>query len=171
MNSGRINLIFLTHLVSGFAYLSIHAQISTDGSLGAPAQVLNGPGFTIGQDFGKRAGNNLFHSFQEFNIKFGESVTFTGDADLQRVISRVTIGHDSNINGLLKSTIPNADFFLINPAGVVFAPIATINPCGAFLVPTADYLKFEVDETFYLQPLENDNPQYRSSNCLWFSER
>ena len=139
-----------------FASLSAIAQISTDDSLGTPAQTLTGPDFNIGQDLGKRAGNNLFHSFQDFNINAGESATFTGDADLQRVISRVTGGNISTIDGLLKSEIPNADFYFTNPAGFFFGPNAAIDIDGAFHVSTADYLKFGENETFFSQPLENE---------------
>ena len=131
------------------------AQIITDGSLG-PAVELTGENVNIGEELGKRAGNNLFHSFQDFNINIGQSATFTGDATIERVISRVTGGNVSNIDGLLRSTIPNADFFLVNPAGVMFGPNTTIDISGSFSVSTADFLRFGDDNQFFSQPLENE---------------
>ena len=50
----------------------VSAQIRTDASLGHSAQTLTGPNYLIPQTLGKQAGNNLFHSFQTFNIQMGE---------------------------------------------------------------------------------------------------
>ena len=138
-----------------FYTLRFSAQISTDGTVGT-AMELTGQSVTIEQTLGKRAGNNLFHSFSEFNIKANESATFTGDADIQRVISRVTGGQVSNIDGLLESQIPDADFYFVNPAGVMFGPNASIKIDGSFHVSTADYLKFGENNKFFSEPLENE---------------
>src|SRR6185503_14819328 len=56
--------------------------------------------------------------------------------------SRVTGGSVSNINGLLTSTIPGVNLFLLNPAGVLFGPNASVNIGGSFRVSTADYIRF-----------------------------
>ena len=146
-------LFFLILFLPGSRTL---AQISTDDSLGTPAEPLQGPNYTIGQNLGKRAGKNLFHSFHDFNINTNESATFTGDATIERVISRVTGGNTSTIDGLLKSEVLDADFFLVNPAGVLFGPNATIDINGSFNVSTADYLKFGDNDQFFSQPLENE---------------
>ena len=61
--------------------LSLHAEIVTDGSVGA-AQNLLGPNFSIPETLGSRSGNNLFHSFQRFNINNGEQAIFTGAAQV-----------------------------------------------------------------------------------------
>jgi filamentous hemagglutinin family protein len=124
---------------------SAAAQIRTDGSVGPAAQTLTGPNYTIPQSHGRLAGSNLFHSFATFNINSGESATFTtSSAGIDNVISRVTGGSASQINGLLRlsaaSGAPN--FFLINPSGVVFGAGATIDVPGAFHVSTANYLQF-----------------------------
>ena len=158
-------MIHLTKKIDKFIFFVIpflghifflHAQISIDNSLETPAQTLQGPDYRVKQTLGAREGNNLFHSFDEFNIHTGESATFTGDADIQRVISRVTGGNLSNIDGLLKSEIPDADFFLINPAGVLFGPNATIDINGSFNVSTANYLRFGENDQLFSQPLENE---------------
>ena len=119
---------------------TVHAEITTDGSMGA---IVNLSGnMTIPQTLGITQGNNLFHSFNRFNINTGESATFTGDNQLKNVISRVTGGQHSTINGLLKSSIPNANFYFINPAGITFAENAQIDVPAAFYISTANTIKF-----------------------------
>lgn len=115
--------------------------IATDGTLG-PAVTLGGPGYIIDQSLGARRGGNLFHSFREFSIANGESATFTGDPDLENVISRVTGGGRSQIDGLLRSQVGQANFYLVNPAGAVFGPTASIDVPAAFHVSSADELRF-----------------------------
>jgi filamentous hemagglutinin family protein len=115
-------------------------HISVDGRL-SPAQTLVGPNYAIGANLGKQVGGNLFHSFGIFGLSTGESATFSGPATVTNVIGRVTGGSQSSINGAVKSTISGANVYLINPAGVVFGPNATVNISGSFHATTADYLK------------------------------
>lgn len=115
--------------------------IATDGSLG-PARTLSGVAVEIPQSLGRTVGANLFHSFSTFNVEAGQTVTFTGDGQLQNVVSRVTGGETSRIDGLLRSQIGQADFYLINPAGAVFGANAQIDVPAAFHVGAADRLKF-----------------------------
>ncbi len=117
------------------------AQIATDGTMGE-ARPLNGLHETIPAGLGTANGGNLFHSFSEFNIAENGSATFTGPGDFANVISRVTGGNLSNIDGLLKSNIGSSGFFFINPAGVAFGPNASIDVPGAFHVSTADRMIF-----------------------------
>jgi len=132
------SLIFISALLLFSANLS--AQISTDGTLG-PAQNLQGPKYTIGDDLGQQHGGNLFHSFQDFNLNSNESATFSGQNHIQNVISRVTGGNSSNIDGLIRSTIPGADFYFLNPYGIIFGETATLDVQGSFHASTADYLR------------------------------
>ena len=127
------------------------AQIRTDTSLGRPAQTLNGPNYLIPQTLGVVAGNNLFHSFQTFNIQTGESAVFTtASASLANVIARVTGGSASTIAGQLRLQAAGGtpNFFFINPAGVTFGAGASVDVPGAFYVSTANYVKFP-DGNFY----------------------
>ncbi len=144
MKKKLLTLFILSLLQNG-----VLADISTDGSVG-PAQnltAINGQ-FTIGQELGSLKGSNLFHSFQKFSINNGESATFTGSNSIQNVISRVTGGEQSVINGLLQSQIGTADFFFINPAGVVFGANAQIDVPAAFHFSTAGELKFADGSSF-----------------------
>jgi filamentous hemagglutinin family protein len=123
------------------------ADIATDGTVG-PARNLIGPDFRIGAELGTTRGANLFHSFQTFSILTGESATFTGPDNIANVISRVTGGETSTIDGLLHSEVGQADFFFINPAGVMFGPKAQVDVPAAFHVGTADELRFEDGAVF-----------------------
>ncbi|MCU7834178.1 MAG: filamentous hemagglutinin N-terminal domain-containing protein [gamma proteobacterium symbiont of Taylorina sp.] len=137
---------------------NIRAEIITDGTVGAVAK-LNGPDYVIDQELGSRVGNNLFHSFKNFDIKtyngVSESATFTGSSDIGNVISRVTGGQMSNIDGLLKSEIGNADFYFLNPAGIMFGINARIDVPAAFHVSTADELQLDDGSIFSVSDLAN----------------
>jgi filamentous hemagglutinin family protein len=138
-----------------FPLVSAQAQIQTDGSLGS-AQKLSGPDYIIDESLGQRAGNNLFHSFSEFNIGRGESATFRGANEITNVISRVTGGKLSTIDGLLRSEIKNANFYLINSAGVLFGPNARLSIDGSFHTSTADNVRFGNADLFYSEPLQGE---------------
>jgi filamentous hemagglutinin family protein len=116
------------------------AEITLDGTLG-PSGALAGPDFLIPAEIGEQVGGNLFHSFGVFNIDTGQTATFTGPSSIQNVLGRVTGGSPSNIDGMLASTMPNADVYLINPAGVVFGPDAQLDVQGSFHTSTADYVR------------------------------
>lgn len=133
--------------------LSAAAQIRTDASLGRPAASLTGPNYLISQDLGRLAGRNLFHSFETFNLGYGEIARFTTTSShLANVISRVTGGDISRIYGSIHLASPGAPtFWFLNPAGVVFGSGASISVPGAFHVSTANYLKF-ADGMFHADP-------------------
>ncbi|MDR4498987.1 MAG: filamentous hemagglutinin N-terminal domain-containing protein [Candidatus Scalindua sp.] len=141
-----LRLIIFSFLLSAFLFYSIkpvisHAQITLDGSMG-PAGPLTGPDYNITSDLGQIRGSNLFHSFGEFNVNTGESATFSGPNSVANILSRVTGGNQSFIDGLLASTIPGANLYFLNPAGVLFGANASLNVQGSFHVSTADYLRF-----------------------------
>ena len=123
------------------------AEVTLDGSLG-PSGILTGPDYAITAGLGRQVGGNLFHSFGDFNLRLGESATFSGPNSVSNIIARVTGGHESSIDGLLRSTIPGADLFLLNPVGVVFGPHASLDLQGSFHVSTADYLSLGKEGRF-----------------------
>ena len=116
------------------------AQITLDGSLG-PRGALHGPHYTIADSVGQIRGPNLFHSFGQFNLSQGESVTFTGPNTIVNILSRVTGRSPSSIDGTIQSQIPGAHLYLLNPSGVMFGPNANLDVSGSFHVSTADYLR------------------------------
>src|SRR4051794_9058723 len=117
------------------------AEVATDGTLGRKV-TLGGRNVTVGAGLGQVRGKNLFHSFQRFDVPSKGSVTFTGPKGLDNVISRVTGGEASRIDGTLASKVPGADVYLVNPSGIVFGPGATLDVPGSFHASTADELRF-----------------------------
>jgi len=131
--------------------------IKLDRVFGNAARLdLPGPNYEIKAEYGQQAGANLFHSFRQFNIHKDETATFTGPDSVRNIISRVTGGDASWIDGTLASIIPNADLYLLNPAGIMFGAHASLDLSGSFHVSTADYLRMGDNERFYSQPLENE---------------
>lgn len=134
-------------LLAGLGLIALpgaQAQIRTDASWGRTATTLSGPRYTIPESLGRLAGSNLFQSFDTFNINSGESANFTtSSSGIANVITRVTGGSTSLINGTLSLTAASGApaFFFINPAGVTFGAGAQVDVPGAFHVSTANYLR------------------------------
>jgi len=131
------------------------AQVVLDGKFGTSGAVA-GPNFDIAANLGATRGNNLFHSFAQFDLKAGDVATFSGPANIQNILSRVTGGSPSSINGTVRSSIAGANFFLINPKGILFGPRASVNVSGAFAASTADYLKL-ADGARFVAALDADD--------------
>ena len=93
-------------------------------------------------------GNNLFHSFDRFDLGTRDTASFIGSNAIDNILSRVTGGHPSNIDGILQSKIPGANLYLLNPSGVMFGPNAILDVKGSFHVSTADFLRFADGEKF-----------------------
>ncbi len=124
------------------------AQIIPDGSLGGAEQselrrdvdVRGLPGDVI--EGGAVRGNNLFHSFSEFNVNDGQRVYFANPGGIENIISRVTGNNPSNIFGTLGIDGAGSLFF-INPNGIVFGENANLDIAGSFVASTAKSLVFE----------------------------
>lgn len=116
-------------------------QISTDGTMG-PAGPLSGPDYVIDSGLGTTVGDNLFHSFDIFNVNTGETATFTGPGGITNIIARITGMNPSFIDGLLGTDFPDdPNLWLINPFGFVFGENAELDVQGSFYATTADYLE------------------------------
>ncbi|MBW4626902.1 MAG: filamentous hemagglutinin N-terminal domain-containing protein [Brasilonema octagenarum HA4186-MV1] len=134
--------------VFSLTYFSVaRAQITPDNSLGAENSVV-APNVEIKGipsdriDGGAIRGDNLFHSFQEFNINAGRGAYFSNPAGIANILTRVTGGNVSNIQGIL-GVLGNANLFLINPNGILFGPNARLDVGGSFLGSTANSLLFK----------------------------
>jgi filamentous hemagglutinin family protein len=127
--------------------LALHAEVTTDGRLGAKVR-LSGKDVTIPARLGQIRGKNLFHSFERFGIGPGGKVTFTGPDGLKNVIGRVTGGAPSRIDGTLASKVKDADLWLLNPAGILFGPKARLELPGSFHASTADELRLADGKVF-----------------------
>lgn len=117
------------------------SEVILDGSMGR-SDALSGPRYAIGAELGRQVNSNLFHSFLSLNLGQGEIATFSGPGSVANIIGRVTGGRPSSIDGTIQSTIPGANLFLINPAGLMFGPHASLDVSGSFYASTASYLKF-----------------------------
>jgi len=124
-------------------------SITSDGTLGT-AVSQTGNVFDI--DGGTIQGANQFHSFGDFSVGAGDVASFNGPGGIANIVSRVSGGAPSDIDGTVRSTIPGASVYLLNPAGVLMGPNAQLEVDGSFHATTADYLKLGNSGIFYADP-------------------
>jgi filamentous hemagglutinin family protein len=127
------------------------------GSLGT---TVNQNGNVYGITNGRTVGSNLFHSFAQFSVATGDTAQFqtsslTPNSAMQNILARVTSQNPSSIFGTVDSAtyFPNASLFLVNPAGIVFGPNASLNVGGlGATFTTADYIKLQDGVKFNAMP-------------------
>lgn len=115
-------------------------NITADRSLGT---LVSQAGQVATIDGGTILGANQFHSFDRFDVGTRETARFIGPSSIDHILSRVTGGHQSMIDGTLRSDIPGAKLYLLNPSGVMFGPNARLSIQGSFYVSTADTVRLE----------------------------
>ncbi len=86
-------------------------------------------------------GQNLFHSFQEFNILEGREAYFANPEGISSIFSRVTGSNISEIFGTL-GVNGTANLYFMNPNGIIFGPNASLDVGGSFVGTTADEIQF-----------------------------
>ena len=119
-------------------------------------------------------GANLFHSFGQFNIGAGDITTFQNGISFNsngtalpaglptsNILARITGTNGNNptlssIYGTLQTSgFGTANLFLMNPAGFLFGPNATVNVGGMVSFTSADYLRFGDGKLFNALPNPN----------------
>ena len=134
-----------------FAFLAFNsgikaiAQVTADTSLGTENSVVNDTDpqkFLIEGGARPEQGQNLFHSFEEFNVNEGQTVYFVNPPGVDLILSRVTGSNPSNILDKL-GVIGSADLILLNPNGIFFGKNASLDINGSFLATTANSILFE----------------------------
>ncbi|HEY7554473.1 MAG TPA: filamentous hemagglutinin N-terminal domain-containing protein, partial [Candidatus Binatia bacterium] len=133
------------------------AQVATTITSSGLGTTVTQTGTTHNITGGTRPGNgaNLFHSFGLFNVGEGHSANFLNNTGLatSNILGRVTGGQRSSIFGTIQTTnFGAANLFLVNPAGWIFGPTASLNVGGAFHVSTADYIRLSDGVLFNATP-------------------
>ena len=130
----------------------IFAQVIPDTTLGSESSIVTplDPDFSVDRiDGGAVRGNNLFHSFQQFNVTEGRGAYFFSPDNIQNILARVTGENRSEILGTI-GTFGNSspNLFLINPNGIIFGPDASLDVGGSFVATTANAIQFG-DQGFF----------------------
>jgi filamentous hemagglutinin family protein len=142
MNTKHL-LSFLTTIGVISLSPSTHAQnyeptnripVADNSRIGTQVVETTSKNFTI--TGGVNLGQNLLHSFTDFSVPTGGAATFDNSLGKQSIITRVTGGNFSDINGLVNTQ--GANFFLINPNGIMFGTNAQLNVGQTFVGSTAN---------------------------------
>ncbi|MEM9266423.1 MAG: filamentous hemagglutinin N-terminal domain-containing protein [Cyanobacteria bacterium P01_F01_bin.13] len=87
--------------------------------------------------------SNLFHSFTQFSVPEGGTVVFDHPTNIRNIITRVTGGNESTINGIIRTNLTSeTNLFMLNPSGIFFGPNGQLDIGGSFAATTADAIQF-----------------------------
>ncbi len=102
----------------------------------------SGSRFDIGGGQLSQDGKNLFHSFTNFGLQQNQIANFLSQPTIQNILSRVTSGNASVINGIIQVSGGNSNLFLMNPGGIIFGRNASLNVPASFTATTANGIGF-----------------------------
>ncbi len=148
---GWVELVFLCLWFFCFASLASYSHAETpitssglNTQVSEPVSINGGTQYNITGGTRPSGGTNLFHSFGDFNVPTGNIANFLNETVLQtwNILGRVTGGNPSSIFGTIQTEgFGGTNLFLMNPAGIVFGPSATLHVGGSVAFTTANYLR------------------------------
>ena len=153
-----------------------HAQITPDPTLGAESSVIRSGVEIDGAEAeliegGATRGNNLFHSFSDFNVGTSERVYFDSPENIETILGRVTGNNLSSINGRLGTTgDSDAALILMNPNGIVFGAGSSLDTQGAFTATTATGIQLGEDGLFSAVAPQSDRLLSVDPSAFFFNE-
>jgi filamentous hemagglutinin family protein len=130
-----IGLVFATPTTHAQTYQPSNRAPVADNTLGTQ---VSGTGNNFNITGGLSKGQMLFQSFTDFSVPTNGSANFSNPVGNRDIITRVTGTLFSDINGTINTN--GANFFLINPNGIVFGNNARLNVGKSFVGSTASSL-------------------------------
>ena len=130
-----IGLFVGTQIAQAQTYQPTNRIPVSDSTLGTQ---VSGTGSNFEIIGGINKGQTLFHSFTDFSVPTNGQANFLNPVGNRDIITRVTGNLFSDINGLVNTN--GANFFLINPNGIVFGTNAQLNVGKTFVGSTANSL-------------------------------
>ena len=105
----------------------------------------SGQEFVIDAGVLSEDGKNIFHTFERFGLTQEQIANFLANPETKNIFNRVNGNDLSFIDGLIKVTGGNPDFYFLNSNGIIFGQNARIDVPAAFYASTATSLQFGND--------------------------
>jgi filamentous hemagglutinin family protein len=151
------------------------SNIVPDATLGAESSVVIPLDPDLPVDViegGAQREQNLFHSFQEFNVSENRGAYFySPDAAIQNILARVTGSNGSAILGTLGTFGESQpSLFLINPNGIIFGLNANLDIGGSFVATTANAVGLGETGRFSASEPQTSNLLAINPNAFFFNQ-